>query len=905
MKKFAFSTLLLLLSFIVLSLPYTVRTNTVEPSKSDNLILKKRTAAVKPASQKISGNAEISRVIVKFKENSGVRLRSDKLVSNRGLSLKSANDIVEPYTSGRLSPLLPISEEKLEKSKSIYETKSRHQLADFNLYYKIDVTDLSEVESIVNQLNRLDIVEIAYAQPKPEPAGDIDPPTLDYDSLQDYRDPAPNGVDAIYANSQPGGDGSGVKIIDIENAWNDGHEDLETALGGNIGGYTDQLGHHGTAVLGEMIGGDNGYGVTGICPGASVGMASTAVYGMTEALWIAIDTLEAGDLMLIEVHAPGPRYDFQIRSDQLGYICMEYWQDIFDALQYAWAKGIIVIEAAGNGAEDLDDVIYEQRFDTTYRNSHAIIAGAGAPPSGNYGTPRSRLGFSNHGERVNLQGYGREVFTTGYGSYWDGDGDPDQYYTSTFSGTSSASPIVTGAVACLQGYYENTYGVPMDADRARQVLYTTGTAQQGDTTEHIGPLPNLAAAMAAIIPPPSLSTDPIYFDTTLVQGTTSNVDLWLHNGSGSYALDFAINDNDSLPKIENWLEVAPASGTVPLSDSVLLSVTFDASLLEDQIDIYKGIIEISWNVSGQSLDSLSLVPVFLEVPCMDDTTFLVSISNDISGPEYNWIELYGGLGTAIPREYYYNNYSGVPLDDGSAGPIELPFTFPFYGGNYDELYVGVNGGISFTDVDVNASGYFGNVPIPGNSFSTFVSVFWNDLMLEDFLGNPIGDIYYYHSPTDDTTIIEWYHVGNYNAPSDTMTTFEAIFTADGNITLQYQYKGTTALEHTAVVGLSEIGCTAEPFVDQGYPPENVPDNSLAVLFERNNILVMSGDCNNDGTINIFDITHLISYLYLDGPPPDPEISGDVNCDETINIFDITYLIQYLYLDGPSPCYYRP
>ena len=906
MKISGYSGLYLLLIFLIIfSLPVFTPAKPIEGSDSDILTLKHRPASVKPAMQRVSPEADILRVIVKFNESTGVRLRNNKLVSNKGLSLKAVNDIIKPYTDGRLSRLLPVPEEKLAKSKSIYEAKSGHQLADFNLYYKIDVSSASEVESLVNRLNKLDIVEIAYPEPEAEPAGDIYPPTPDYDTLQKYRNPAPVGVDAIYANSQPGGDGSGVKIIDIENSWNDTHEDLDAALGGTINGGADQYGNHGTAVLGEMIGGDNGYGVTGICPGASIGMASAAINGTVEAMWLAIDTLEAGDLMLIELHAPGPRYNFQVRTDQLGYVCMEYWQDRFDALQYAWAKGIIVIEAAGNGAEDFDDEIYEQKFDTTYRNSHAIIAGAGAPPSGNYGTPRSRLGFSNYGERVNLQGYGREVFTTGYGDYWDGDSnDPNQYYTATFSGTSSASPIVTGTVACLQGYYENSFGVPLTSDQALQYLNSTGTSQGGDTTQHIGPLPNLAAAMASVMPPPTLSTSPIYFDTSLEKGTSAEMDLWLFNGSYSNNLDFAITDNDSLLKIADWLSISPTSGSVLQSDSLLLTVTLDASGLEDQIDTYKGIIKIAWNVTGESPDSTTLVPVFLEVPCLNDTTFVVSKSTDPEGPEFNWIEIHD-IGTMIPRESYYNSYSGVPLDDGTAGPIALPFAFPFYGANYNQLYVGVNGAISFTETEVNSGGYFGNFKIPGNPFNTFVAIYWNDLLLEDFLGFPLGNIYYYHAPTNDTTVIEWYHAGNYNSPFDTATTFEVVFTADGNIIFQYLNVGESGLENTALIGISATGCTAEPFVDHGDPAENVVTDSSTVLFERNVILVMAGDCNNDGTINIFDITHLIGYLYLEGDPPDPMASGDVNCDETINIFDITDLIAYLYLSGAPPCYYVP
>jgi len=61
-----------------------------------------------------------------------------------------------------------------------------------------------------------------------------------------------------------------------------------------------------------------------------------------------------------------------------------------------------------------------------------------------------------------------------------------------------------------------------------------------------------------------------------------------------------------------------------------------------------------------------------------------------------------------------------------------------------------------------------------------------------------------------------------------------------------------------------------------------------------------GDANGDGIHNIFDVTFLITYLYLDGPAPDPIEAGDTNGDGTINIFDITYLISYLYLDGPDP-----
>lgn len=61
-----------------------------------------------------------------------------------------------------------------------------------------------------------------------------------------------------------------------------------------------------------------------------------------------------------------------------------------------------------------------------------------------------------------------------------------------------------------------------------------------------------------------------------------------------------------------------------------------------------------------------------------------------------------------------------------------------------------------------------------------------------------------------------------------------------------------------------------------------------------------GDVNYDGTINIFDATWLIAFLYYGGPPPLPELSGDVDGSGQINLLDVVYLIDYIYYGGPAP-----
>jgi hypothetical protein len=63
---------------------------------------------------------------------------------------------------------------------------------------------------------------------------------------------------------------------------------------------------------------------------------------------------------------------------------------------------------------------------------------------------------------------------------------------------------------------------------------------------------------------------------------------------------------------------------------------------------------------------------------------------------------------------------------------------------------------------------------------------------------------------------------------------------------------------------------------------------------------LRGDANGDGVIDIADIVHLINYLFINGPDPDPLWVGDCNCDDVVNIADVIYLINYLFLDGPPP-----
>jgi hypothetical protein len=63
---------------------------------------------------------------------------------------------------------------------------------------------------------------------------------------------------------------------------------------------------------------------------------------------------------------------------------------------------------------------------------------------------------------------------------------------------------------------------------------------------------------------------------------------------------------------------------------------------------------------------------------------------------------------------------------------------------------------------------------------------------------------------------------------------------------------------------------------------------------------LPGDLNADGKVNVADVSYLINYLFIGGPPPEPEWTGDTNADCQVNTTDVIYLINYLFIGGPAP-----
>jgi hypothetical protein len=74
----------------------------------------------------------------------------------------------------------------------------------------------------------------------------------------------------------------------------------------------------------------------------------------------------------------------------------------------------------------------------------------------------------------------------------------------------------------------------------------------------------------------------------------------------------------------------------------------------------------------------------------------------------------------------------------------------------------------------------------------------------------------------------------------------------------------------------------------------------AAYFGETTVTQTYGDLNNNGRVDLGDVTRLIDYLYLKGRPLADRNLADVDGSCKLGLADVSYLIAYLYLGGESP-----
>lgn len=357
----------------------------------------------------------------------------------------------------------------------------------FDTWYSVDAPAGMRSEVLVRMLLAWEVVEKA----RPD-APAIDPVVNAADDPrwpnQGYLDPAPDGIDAEFAWTVAGGAGAGQRFIDLEQGWTLDHEDLDdqgaTLLFGTL---VNGSRPHGTAVLGEVCAVDNTLGGIGIVPqidSVDVTSHSGSLANVAGAITAVLPTLSTGNVLLLEVQTVTP-------AAPVFGAPIELLDDAFEAIRLASALGVTVVEAGGNGANDLDLVTNfagDQVLNPTsqdFRDSGAIIVGAASSA-----VPHTRMDFSSFGPRVDCYAWGQNVDTTSSNS-----AGAQNLYTSTFSGTSSASPIITGAALAVQGVVAAAGGAPLSPLQVRALLSdpATGTPSNNPGADEIGVMPDLRA----------------------------------------------------------------------------------------------------------------------------------------------------------------------------------------------------------------------------------------------------------------------------------------------------------------------------------------------------------------------------------------------------------------------------
>lgn len=277
-------------------------------------------------------------------------------------------------------------------------------------------------------------------------------------------------------------------------------------------------------------------------------------------------------------------------------------------------------------------------------------------------------------------------------------------------------------------------------------------------------------------------------DSTLSPGETATLTFGLQNVGSKTAPDVTITLSTEDPFL-NVLDAGGSFGSLePGAFSVNSSDPFQLAADATTPQGYQAPIILHLSQSnGLMTDVEAEITVGVisatSVQGPDEYGYFCLDNTDPStlAPAYNWIEVdpgYGGSGISL-------QFTDNGEDQDQARLIPLPFTFTYYGEDFDSTVVCSNGWAAFDD---NPSLVFGrNWPIPsGLGPSAMLAPFWDDLEMQG------GNVYTYHDAAGGRFIIEWSRVQNLSG--SLRETFEIVLydpamhptrTGDGEILFQY------------------------------------------------------------------------------------------------------------------------
>lgn len=438
---------------------------------------------------------------------------------------------------------------------------------------------------------------------------------------------------------------------------------------------------------------------------------------------------------------------------------------LFDAIKAHQNLGILFVAAAGNDGVN-NDVI--KSYPASFDNPNLITVAA---------TDHRDLlaSFSNYGRRsVHVAAPGVRILST----------VPNQGYA-FFSGTSMATPHVTGLIAIIKSRFpaldyravKNLViagGTPLASVTGKTI---SGRRIRGADTNGRGSLTCLNQIVSSRLTPVANAV-----------GTTIGNPVFLS----------ALRINCANP-----------AGAIVLYTSSLQSIVLQDNGLNVDVTAGDGVYSLLWTPTVAGSFALNF-------GSSDIVTVTVA-----AAPQQSVYK-------AFNVTYAYDVITGTALnaEDETVHTISSPFPIKFNNNavGYLTLFVSSNGTISFTD---NSNPGYLNAQLPTNAAQTLLCVYWDDLIPT----SGVSDIFYQTIGIAPTRkfVVEWRNMRHYNI--NATGTFQAVF-FENSSDVRFNYLdtnfGNTSLNsgRSATVGVQNAPNTA---IQHGFNVANVPSN-FSILF---------------------------------------------------------------------------
>src|SRR5438034_6417713 len=387
-------------------------------------------------------------------------------------------------------------------------------------------------------------------------------------------------------------------------------------------------------------------------------------------------------------------------------------QALYDAIDAHRQRGILFIAAAGNSSLDNDTASF---YPANYYLPNIIAVAATTSTD-------ARASFSNFGRRtVHLGAPGDQILST----------TPNNSY-GTLSGTSMATPHVTGVAALLKAHNGT-----LDWRAIRNLILAGGDNKSSlsntVTQKRLNAFGSLNCTNSTILS----RLRPIGNVVTTSAGTP--VDLAV------------LHINCAAPNGSVSVTVDPGGAMVTLQDN---------GLQTDQAagdGVYSG----QWTPPGQGTYTLTF-------PGGDVVTVTILIPYNVSSTTFNYRTITG---------------TNLNFGDDSSALITAPFPIRFGGGSFSSLYVGSNGNVNFSGPFTA----FSNESLPTTTIGTLVAPFWDDLYaVSGTAQNVFWDVT--GTAPNRERVIEWRDIRNFSCNADGTATvkFQVVF-FEGSSDILFNY----------------------------------------------------------------------------------------------------------------------